>query len=299
MGNIVAPRKSAPSWGQEQKSWIIFSKVEGLKVTGKGNLDAKGADWWNSCPSTLRFESCSFLDVSGLTSIDSGRNHISIDNCSHGTFSSITLIAPDESPNTDGIDIANSNNIEIMNSNITTGDDCIAINSGSSYINITKLSCGPGHGISVGSLGKNGEKAEVEEIHVKNCSFYGTMNGARIKTWQGGSGYARKISFEEIQVFDSSNPILIDQYYCPKKPCTSQSTSAVQISDVTFKGFRGTSNKAEVIKLSCSQTVSCTNILVENVDLRSTKAGEEAYSSCINAHGRSSQSAPRVDCLLP
>jgi len=28
-----------------------------------------------------------------------------------------------------------------------SGDDCIAINSGSSNINITGINCGPGHGI--------------------------------------------------------------------------------------------------------------------------------------------------------
>ncbi|GKV27926.1 hypothetical protein SLEP1_g37040 [Rubroshorea leprosula] len=213
----------------------------------------------NSMKKTLRFLNCSSLHVSGLTSVDSGQNHISIHSCHHGTFRYITLIAPDESPNTDGIDISNSNNIEISKSNIRTGDDCIAINGSSSYINITELTCGPGHGISVGSLGKNGTKAEIEEIHVKNCTFNGTQNGARIKTWQ---------------------------------------TAAVQISDITFRDIQGTSNKTNVIKLSCSETLGCTNILVENVNLTSTAESKEAYSSCVNAHGRSSQSIPPIDCLL-
>ena len=37
---------------------------------------------------------------------------------------------------------------------------------------------------SVGSLGKGGEYAIVEEVHVKNCTLTGTTNGARIKTWK-------------------------------------------------------------------------------------------------------------------
>jgi len=37
---------------------------------------------------------------------------------------------------------------------------------------------------SVGSLGKGGEYATVEEVHVKNCTLTGTTNGARIKTWK-------------------------------------------------------------------------------------------------------------------
>lgn len=31
---------------------------------------------------------------------------------------------------------------------------------------------------------------------------------------QGGSGYARKISFEQITLIASRNPIIIDQHYC-------------------------------------------------------------------------------------
>jgi len=36
---------------------------------------------------------------------------------------------------------------------------------------------------SVGSLGKNGDYAIVEEVHVSHSTFTGTENGARIKTW--------------------------------------------------------------------------------------------------------------------
>lgn len=37
---------------------------------------------------------------------------------------------------------------------------------------------------SIGSLGKQGEAAAVEEVHVKNCTLNATQNGLRIKTWQ-------------------------------------------------------------------------------------------------------------------
>jgi len=36
---------------------------------------------------------------------------------------------------------------------------------------------------SIGSLGCNGEDARVEEIDVKNCTFIGTSNEVRVKTW--------------------------------------------------------------------------------------------------------------------
>jgi len=36
---------------------------------------------------------------------------------------------------------------------------------------------------SIGSLGKNKSYETVEEVHVRNSTFTGTTNGARIKTW--------------------------------------------------------------------------------------------------------------------
>jgi len=37
---------------------------------------------------------------------------------------------------------------------------------------------------SIGSLGKDNERDDiVENVNVRSCSFTGTQNGARIKTW--------------------------------------------------------------------------------------------------------------------
>ncbi|KAJ0240734.1 hypothetical protein HA466_0223180 [Hirschfeldia incana] len=96
------------------------------------------------------------------------------------------------------------------------GDDCIAINTGNTNINVTRINCGPGHGISVGSLGINGGNAAVSDVRVTQCTFNQTMNGARIKTWPGGQGYARNISFENITLINAKNPIIIDQQYLDK-----------------------------------------------------------------------------------
>lgn len=110
---------------------------------------------------------------------------------------------------------------------------------------------------SIGSLGANGSEAMAENIWVFNCSFTNTMNGARVKTWQvfwlnfeeaaaieiarktfilfvnlwcrlffqGGSGYARNISFEHIRFNSVDVPIIIDQYYCNgEQNCTNSVT---------------------------------------------------------------------------
>lgn len=37
---------------------------------------------------------------------------------------------------------------------------------------------------SIGSLGLNGRTDKVEEVQVRDCTFTGTQNGVRIKTWE-------------------------------------------------------------------------------------------------------------------
>lgn len=53
--------------------------------------------------------------------MNSPKNHISIDACTNVTLSNLHLIAPEDSPNTDGININYSHNIRILDSSIQTG----------------------------------------------------------------------------------------------------------------------------------------------------------------------------------
>lgn len=64
------------------------------------------------------------------------------------------------------------------------GDDCISIQTGSSAVFIHDVNCGPGHGFSIGGLGKDNTKACVSNITVQDSTLQNTMTGVRIKTWQ-------------------------------------------------------------------------------------------------------------------
>lgn len=64
------------------------------------------------------------------------------------------------------------------------GDDCISIQTGCSNVYVHNVNCGPGHGISIGSLGKDNTRACVSNITIRDVNMHNTMNGVRIKTWQ-------------------------------------------------------------------------------------------------------------------
>ncbi|PIM98893.1 Polygalacturonase [Handroanthus impetiginosus] len=188
-GNLVAPIKTA--WrGKQKNAWIIFYRVNGLVVKGKGGQNCKG-------PTGMIFRRCNGLRLDGFSKVNGPGSHILIMASNDAVVSNLQVIAPGDSPNTDGIAISSSTNVQIRNSFIATGDDCIAISAGSSNIGISGITCGPGHGISIGSLGSGGYDT-VENVRVRNCTLKQTLTGVRIKSLQEDSTLAH-ICFSEQQ----------------------------------------------------------------------------------------------------
>ncbi|XP_070031629.1 exopolygalacturonase-like [Nicotiana tomentosiformis] len=288
-------------------TWISFQYVNGLEIEGGGTLDGQGASAWpyfdtsknSNCPTLpviLKLDFIKNAVVHDIHSINSKSFHFDLFMCNNVTFSHVNLTAPGDSPNTDGIHMGVSTNIQVLDSNIGTGDDCISMINGSQSINISGITCGPGHGISIGSLGKT-QNEVVTDIHVKNCTLISTQNGARIKTWAPSeSGSATSINFEDIFMDNVRNPIIIDQHYCPSPPCSSEASS-VQIKDVTFNNIRGTSSSVEAVTLNCSASFPCQGINLTEINLVYNGAGGPAISSCDNAQGTATGMELPPSCL--
>lgn len=66
----------------------------------------------------------------------------------------------------------------------------MSIQTGCTNVYIHNVNCGPGHGISIGGLGKDNTKACVSNITVRDIVMHDTMNGVRIKTWQVITNYS-------------------------------------------------------------------------------------------------------------
>ncbi|KAL3528855.1 hypothetical protein ACH5RR_008177 [Cinchona calisaya] len=308
-GTIVAPRDPDVWDGLDPNRWIYFHGVKYLTVEGGGTVDGSGQEWWarsckvnrtNPCrlaPKAMTFHRCKHLKVRNIKSINSQQMHLSFTACRRIAISHLRIFAPVHSPNTDGIHIVASVNVEVKNCTIRTGDDCISIISNSSKIRVRGITCGPGHGISIGSLGKNNSWDQVHDVKVNGAILSNTENGVRIKTWQGGSGYASRITFQNVWMENVSNPIIIDQYYCDSfVPCANQ-TSAVSIDKISFIGIKGTSATQQAIKFACSDSFPCRRLYLEDVQL-SPYSGEITTSFCWQAYGSSSGLVYPPPCFL-
>ncbi|KAI5562840.1 hypothetical protein BDE02_15G076600 [Populus trichocarpa] len=282
-GTMKAPSDPSDWKCQEHRycnQWITFDEVDNLTIRGSGTMDGQGSTWWerhSSCkdhkhrdrrvcgrkPTGLVISNSQNVHLEGLTFKDSPQMHMAFERSEWVYASNLTIQAPGDSPNTDGIHLQHAKNIFIDYSRIMTGDDCISIGDGSSQINITRIACGPGHGISIGSLGIDGENETVEDIHVSDVVFTETTNGARIKTWQ---------------------------------------SSAVEISNIRFENIYGTSHRKPAVHIACSKSVPCTDIVLSNVHLEAADDGDddgdEPSTYCANVQGHARGHVfPPLTCL--
>lgn len=85
--------------------------------------------------------------VKGLVSLNSQMFHIVVNGCHNVNMQGVKVSASGNSPNTDGIHVQMSSGVTILNSKISTGDDCVSIGPGTSNLWIENVACGPGHGI--------------------------------------------------------------------------------------------------------------------------------------------------------
>ncbi|KAJ4751380.1 Pectin lyase-like superfamily protein [Rhynchospora pubera] len=298
-GTIVAPSgyTSAPKW-------ILFQYIEGFSIFG-GTLDGQGQSMWNcrTSGSNCSEASTSFtiaqskdVKIQGLTSVNSEGFHMLIFQSSGVTMQNIQISAPSNSPNTDGIHLQLSDHVIIQGSNIKTGDDCISMGAGTRNVLIKDTYCGPGHGISIGSLGSIAHEQGVQNVTVSSVVFRDTTNGVRIKTWEKHyQGYVQFIMFQNIVMYNVSNPIIIDQRYCPhNKNCPNQ-TSGVKISNVIYSNIRGYSDTEVAMKFDCSPSNPCQGISLQ--DIRLTYQNQQAKSFCDNASGFNSGTITPPSCL--
>ncbi|KAI3460696.1 hypothetical protein Pfo_017359 [Paulownia fortunei] len=307
-GTIVAPDEPK-SWDlKNQRNWLSFYNLTKVLFQGKGVIDGSGSKWWaasckknksNPCrgaPTALTIDSSSALRVKGLTIQNGQQMNFVIARSESVRVIDVKVSAPEDSPNTDGIHITDSTSVVLQNCKIGTGDDCISIVNGSSSIKMKNIYCGPGHGISIGSLGKDNSTGIVEKVVLDKAFLRGTMNGLRIKTWQGGSGYVRSVRYQDVRMDDVSNPIIIDQFYCDSPKTCQNQTSAVEISQIMYRNITGTSRSQKAMKFACSDTVPCTHIVLNNINLQRSDGTVETYCNSAAGFGYG-YIQPSAECL--
>ncbi|TYH79538.1 hypothetical protein ES332_D03G071400v1 [Gossypium tomentosum] len=208
--------------------------------------------------------------IQDITTKDSKQFHVNVLGSKNITFEHFTVSAPGESPNIDGIHIGRSDGVNVFNSEIKIGDDCVSVGDGSKNLVINGVSCGPGHGISIGSLRLFKNEEPVDGV-----------------------------TFEDITMTNVSSPIIIDQKYCPWNKCKINEESKVKLSNISFKNIHGTSAFPEALKIICSATLPRENVELADIEITHNEPTGPSISQCSNVKPKVSGKQNPVACSAP
>jgi len=269
-----------------RSKWSLLHLENSSEVTieGPGGLTAPGRDFWrvrNWRPDVvgyclLKLERCKHIHIADLALTDSPMYQVVVMHSSHVELQRLSIVLNDQTVgdggphNTDGVSIIGSTDVHLWNSEIESGDDNIVIKEGSHRVHVESVTLFRGKGVSIGSLGERAAEAQVvTDVVFRNISLDWSMHGARIKTWLGGQGLVRNISFDQFTLENVAYGVLIDQKYCPlsQRPegCDdSEEAPAISIENVTFTSFSGSYRNAEK-KVYCKR---CSGISFRDVNLR-------------------------------
>lgn len=283
--------------------FIYTREATDVQISGEGTLDGQGKPWWDRVremesrpeqakneprrPQLIVFDRCERVRLSGVTTMNPPNTHCSIRRCRDLMVEGVTMLAPDDSANTDGLNLTVTNAV-IRDCHIATGDDNIVLlasypapggGPGGENVHVSRCTLGVGHGLSIGSYTSGG----VRNVVVEDVSFNGTTSGIRMKSSRGRGGLVENVSFSRITMQRVKYPIFLSSYY-PREPKHPDEDPAKPLTPKTplWRHLR-----IEHVTLT-----DCVNSIIihgvpelpfENVEVRNLKADSEYGARIIHA----------------
>jgi polygalacturonase len=238
-------------------AFINGSRLTNIAIVGEGTVDGSGSRWWGAArkakeespisvytlprPRLIVFNRCQNVRLQGISLANSPTFHFVPTDCDDVVVDSVSIHAPEDAVNTDGIDPSRCHRVLIANCRIDVGDDNVAIKSGRKVegrefacqdITITNCVFLNGHGLSIGSETEGG----VKNVRVEKVTFINTDNGVRIKSPRGKGGVIDGLFCRDLTMTNCKPALTLTCYY-PKIPKTDTAQPFVEGTPV-FRNIR-------------------------------------------------------------
>uniref|UniRef100_A0A0D9ZFE3 Pectate lyase superfamily protein domain-containing protein n=3 Tax=Oryza TaxID=4527 RepID=A0A0D9ZFE3_9ORYZ len=241
----------------DSSDWPVIDPLPSYGRGANGTIDGQGAIWWDWFHSnTLNYTRPHLVElmystdvvISNLTFKNSPFWNIHPVYCSQVLVQHVTILAPLNSPNTDGIDPDSSTNVCIDHCYVRNGDDVIVIKSGwdeygisfarpstnISISNITGETRG-GAGIAFGSEMSGG----ISEVRAEGLRIVNSMHGIRIKTAPGRGGYVKNVYISDVSMDNVSMAIRITGNFGEHPDDKYDRNALPMISNITIENVVG------------------------------------------------------------
>ncbi|GMJ06506.1 Polygalacturonase Clade F 7 [Hibiscus trionum] len=313
-----------PSYGQGRdapggrlSSLIFGTNLTDVVITGNnGTIDGQGAYWWKQFkenkmtvtrPYMIEIMYSKHVQISNLTLVNSPSWNV------HPVYSSdiiiqhLTVLAPVDSPNTDGIDPDSCTNTRIEDSFVVSGDDCIAVKSGwdeygikfnmpTKQLVIRRFTCiSPSSAtIALGSEMSGG----IEDVRAEDITAINTESGVRIKTGVGRGAYVKNIYVRNMTLNTMKYVFWMTGDY-GSHPGDKFDPNAFPV----IKGINYRDIVADNVTLSAQLDGigkhPFTDICISNVDIKLTAKPKEVQWNCTEVRGVTNRVSPEPCDLLP
>lgn len=310
---LIAP---LPSYGRGRElpggryiSFIHGDGIHDVVITGEnGTIDGQGDVWWNmwrqrtllfTRPNLVEFLNSRNIIISNVIFRNSPFWNVHPVYSSNVVVRYVTILAPHDSPNTDGIDPDSSSNVCIEDSYISTGDDVVAIKSGwdeygiaygrrSSDITIRRVTgSSPFGGIAVGSETSGG----VQNVLAEHINLYNMGVGIHIKTNIGRGGIIRNITFSNVYMENARKGIKISGDVGDHPDDKFNPNALPVVKGITIKDVWGVGVlQAGLIRGLKSSPF--TGVCLSNVNLRGTTGPRTTPWQCSDVIGASRLVSP-------
>jgi polygalacturonase len=271
-------------------------RLTNVAIQGEGTIDGAGAPWWKRFraeraagvpqqgqprqpgqpqesprPKLVLLSDCANVLIRGVTIKDAPQFHLVPQRCHDVTIENVTIIAPADSPNTDGIDPSSSRWVLIRHCTIDVGDDNVAFKSNpgegpTENVLVTDCVFKHGHGASVGSNIGGG----IRNIVVQNCSFDGGDNGIRIKSARDRGGLVENVTYRHITMKNVGVAITLNLFYFDKAAQQERKSAAVTATTPVIRGIRITDVTVEGAK-TAGDIVGLPEMPIDNVILENVR----------------------------
>lgn len=261
-------------------------------------------------PPLLQLRNSSNLSITGITLRNSPFWTINPVYCDNIRVSGVTIVNPEEAPNTDGINAESCSHVHVSDCHIDVGDDCITIKSGrdaearrigrpAENYTITNSTMRRGHGgVVIGSEMSGG----VKNVVISNCVFDGTDRGIRLKSTRGRGGVVEGIRVTNVVMRDIREQAVVLNLFYSEVPPEPVSERTPAFRNIHLSGLTGSAHEAIKILGLPEQPVEDVSFLDVNLVAKKGISIQDARdvrlsSVRVEAEAGSSLTAGRVERL--
>ncbi|GAB2212004.1 hypothetical protein Droror1_Dr00025346 [Drosera rotundifolia] len=298
-------------------SFIFGTNLTDVIVTGdNGTIDGQGALWWqkfhrgqlkHTRPYLIELMYSDSIQISNLTLVNSPSWNVHPVYSSNILVQGITISAPLNSPNTDGINPDSCSNTRIEDCYIVSGDDCVAIKSGwdeygisfampTKHLIIRRLTCiSPTSAvIALGSEMSGG----IQDVRAESILAINSESGVRIKTAPGRGGYVRDVYVRDMSMHTMKWVFWMTGNYGSHPDTKYDPNAFPEVRNINYRDVAADDVKMAA-RLEGIAGDPFKEICVSNATIKEAVKAKKVQWACTDVNGKSSGVSPTPCDLLP